>query len=129
MHINQNDPTPPYEQVRREILHEIETGARMPGERLPSIRALASSLKLAPGTVARAYKELEDAGYVVARRGGGSHISEKLPTIRVDNYRLDQAALVMVQRARSAGFQEHEIDQAIENARRFLGDPRIKAAS
>ncbi|EKA62370.1 Histidine utilization repressor [Janibacter hoylei PVAS-1] len=64
------DPTPPFEQVRRQLTLLIETGQLVTGERLPSVRQLAGDLGLATGTVARAYRELESAGLVVTRRGG-----------------------------------------------------------
>ena len=47
---------------------DIATGALQPGERLPTVRQLADELDIAPGTVARAYGELERQGVVVAVR-------------------------------------------------------------
>ncbi len=49
----------PYEQVRRHIAHAAATGELAAGHKLPTVRALAAELHLAPNTVARAYKELE----------------------------------------------------------------------
>lgn len=64
-------PVPAYEQLRSQVAAMVVTGTLDAGERLPPIRRLASDLDLAPGTVARAYRELEAAGLVVAagRRG------------------------------------------------------------
>ena len=47
-----------------ELAHEIAAGARSPGERLPAIRALAQQRHCAPGTAARAYARLRDAGVI-----------------------------------------------------------------
>jgi DNA-binding transcriptional regulator YhcF (GntR family) len=64
------DPTPPFEQLRRQLVDEIQTGNLVAGDKLPSVRQLAGDLALAPGTVARAYGELETAGLVESSRTG-----------------------------------------------------------
>lgn len=66
--------TPPYEQVRQQVADLIFAGVLVGGSRLPSVRQLAADLGLAPGTVARAYQELEAAGLVQTRRGGGTQV-------------------------------------------------------
>lgn len=63
---------PPYEQIRSQISSLVAVGALAPGSRLPTVRSLAADLGIAAGTVARAYKELEAAGLVEARRRGGT---------------------------------------------------------
>ena len=70
------DPTPPFEQVRRQVAEMIVTGVLEPGARLPPLRQLAGDLGLAVGTVARAYRELERGGLVVGRRGGGTRVRQ-----------------------------------------------------
>lgn len=52
------------EQLRTQIVARIESGDWAPGERLPSVRRLAEDLGLAVNTVAKAYRELEAAGWV-----------------------------------------------------------------
>lgn len=71
--------TPPYEQVRRQIALAASSGTLPPGTRLPSVRALAADLGIAPGTVARAYKELEAAGVVVTAGRRGTVIAQDAP--------------------------------------------------
>lgn len=63
---------PPYEQIRAQISSLIVLGALEPGARLPPVRGLAADLGLAAGTVARAYKELEQAGLIETRRRNGT---------------------------------------------------------
>jgi DNA-binding transcriptional regulator YhcF (GntR family) len=67
-------PAPPYEQVRQQIADLILAGVLGAGSRLPPVRQLAADLGLAAGTVARAYQELEAAGLVQTRRGGGTQV-------------------------------------------------------
>ncbi|WP_260848726.1 GntR family transcriptional regulator [Streptomyces sp. SLBN-118] len=45
------------------------------GERLPTVRQLAADLSLAPGTVARAYRELEGSELIRTHRGGGTRVA------------------------------------------------------
>lgn len=73
------DPTPPYEQIRRGVLDQVRAGYLLPGDRLPTIRALARDLGIAAGTVARAYKELEEAGVLTTGRGAGTRIASAIP--------------------------------------------------
>jgi GntR family transcriptional regulator len=81
---NFSDPPPirsdeaAYSQIADHIRRQVALSVLHPGERLPAIRAMAVRLGLDPGTVARAYRELESEGIVVGRHGGGSYISAKL---------------------------------------------------
>lgn len=67
-----DDPVPPYEQIRRQLGSLITVGALVPGSRLPTVRSLAADLGIAAGTVARAYKELEQSGLIESRRRNGT---------------------------------------------------------
>ena len=53
---------PPYEQLRAQIAELVLAGALAPGARLPAVRQHAADLGVAPGTIARAYRELERGG-------------------------------------------------------------------
>lgn len=75
--IDADGPTPPFEQVRRQLTLLVESGRLVAGERLPSVRGLAEDLGLATGTVARAYRELEASGVVSTRRGAGTRVAER----------------------------------------------------
>ena len=68
LRVDSSSPVPPYEQIRAQVGAMVDAGVLTPGTRLPSIRQLAGDLGLAGGTVARAYRELEQEG-VVATRG------------------------------------------------------------
>ncbi|MFK0001996.1 GntR family transcriptional regulator [Paenarthrobacter sp. NPDC090522] len=70
--VDLTDPVPPYEQIRRQLASLITVGVLEPGSRLPTVRSLAADLGIAVGTVARAYRELEQAGVIEARRRNGT---------------------------------------------------------
>lgn len=69
--LNYRDARPIYEQVRDGLRHLVVTGALQAGDKLPSVRALASSLAINPNTIQRAYEALEQEGYLRAEAGRG----------------------------------------------------------
>ena len=56
----------PYEQVKTQITAQAASGELAAGTRLPPVRQLAEQLGLAPNTVAKAYRDLEQAGVIVS---------------------------------------------------------------
>jgi DNA-binding transcriptional regulator YhcF (GntR family) len=74
---------PPFEQVRAQIADLIATGQLLPGDRLPTVRALAADLGLASNTVARAYKALETGGLVEAHSRAGTRVASGQHTAEV----------------------------------------------
>lgn len=66
---------PPFEQVRSQLARQISDRTLTVGTRLPTVRALAVDLGLAANTVARAYRELEEAGMVETRGRAGTFVS------------------------------------------------------
>ena len=66
------DARPIYEQVRDGLRRLMVTGVIREGEKLPSVRALASSLAINPNTIQRAYEALEAEGYLCSVQGKGS---------------------------------------------------------
>lgn len=70
--VDSTDKTPPYQQVRQQILTAISKGKLKAGTKLPSVRALAEQLGLAVNTAAKVYKELEAGGAVVTRGRHGT---------------------------------------------------------
>ncbi|GAB2832783.1 GntR family transcriptional regulator [Lentzea nigeriaca] len=75
MKIDHHGDTPPYEQVRVHYAHAISNRELPVGAKLPTVRALAKDLGLAVNTVARAYRELEEAGLVETRGRAGTVVS------------------------------------------------------
>jgi len=73
--IDPASPTPPFEQLRAQLLAQMQAGELAAGARLPTVRQLASDLGLAPGTVARAYKELEASGAIETRGRAGTVVA------------------------------------------------------
>ena len=70
--LNYRDARPIYEQVKDGLRHLVVTGALQEGDKLPSVRALATSLAINPNTIQRAYESLEQEGYLYTVAGKGS---------------------------------------------------------
>ena len=70
--LNYRDSRPIYEQIKDGLRKLIVTGALGTGEKLPSVRALATQLSINPNTIQRAYNELESEGYIYSVPGKGS---------------------------------------------------------
>lgn len=103
---------PPYEQIRAQITSSITSGALPEGTRLPSIRQLAGDLGLAPGTVARAYRELEHAGLVATRGRHGTRVTDQATATAAEPHaaHLEEAAATFAAAASRSG---SNLDQAV----------------
>lgn len=66
-----------YEQIVAQVQEAVATGVLAAGERLPTVRQLADELDIAPGTVARAYGELERRGVVVTEGARGTRVADR----------------------------------------------------
>ncbi|MGN9845078.1 GntR family transcriptional regulator [Nonomuraea sp. H19] len=69
MTISDNDPRPPYLQLADALRQSIESGERVPGSRLPSIRDLARDYGISAQTVQNALRELRTEGLVISQQG------------------------------------------------------------
>lgn len=72
--VDPDSATPPFRQLHDAVVAAVAAGALLPGQRLPTVRALAAHLGLAPGTVAGAYRSLEEAGIVEGRGRAGTFV-------------------------------------------------------
>ena len=75
IHISPDDGVPIYLQIVNQVKYLVSSGRLAAGEELPPIRVLAEKLLVNPNTVARAYRELEQAGIVLKRRTTGTYVS------------------------------------------------------
>jgi DNA-binding transcriptional regulator YhcF (GntR family) len=73
--IDQRSSVPPFEQLRQQLLAAIGSGEVAAGARLPTVRRFAEDLGIAPGTVARTYRELEQADVLETRGRHGTFVT------------------------------------------------------
>ena len=72
IHISPSNGIPIYVQIVNQVKYLVASGRLAASDELPPIRTLAEQLLINPNTVARAYRELEQAGILVSRRGAGT---------------------------------------------------------
>lgn len=75
VHLDYRDARPIYTQIIDGYREQIATGVLQPGEKLPSVRELASNLAINPNTIQRAYRALEADGWIVTVPGKGCFVS------------------------------------------------------
>ncbi|NQX13498.1 GntR family transcriptional regulator [Microbacteriaceae bacterium VKM Ac-2855] len=76
--------TPLVDQIQDQIRGYITTGILAPDQRLPAVRQLASDLGIAPGTVAKAYRALENDNFLTSRIGSGTRVSPTATAMHSD---------------------------------------------
>ncbi len=113
--IDADSPQPPFEQVRSQLARHISGRTLAVGTRLPTVRGLATELGLAANTVARAYRELEEAGMVETRGRAGTFVSALGDRSRIE---LRKAAAGYAATAHALGIDPEEAIEAVRAALR-----------
>ena len=119
--IDPRSAVPVYEQLVRQVVRQIVSGDLKDGDKLPSIRQLASEVKLNPNTVAKAYRQLENNGFVISRKGMGVYVSSKemdLDKNRMEIFR--QLADEFISKAAGLGLDSGEIIEGL--SKRLKGE-------
>ncbi len=123
--IDQRSPVPPYEQLRSQLARRIHDRVLPVGTRLPTVRRLAADLGLAVNTVARAYRELEDAGLVEGRGRAGTFVAVAGEHARE---RAGKAAMEYAVTATGLGVEPDEAVRMVQAALRALRGQAPSAA-
>ena len=82
------DSRPVYEQICEKIKELIVGGVIKAGDKIMSVRDMASSLTINPNTIVKAYKELEQEGYIYSVQGKGYFVAEK--SFAASNARMEE---------------------------------------
>lgn len=75
--ISNSSAVPIYEQIKNQIINQIITDELKSGDAIPSIRTLASDIKISVMTIKKAYDELESEGYIKSVQGKGTFVAPK----------------------------------------------------
>ncbi len=107
---------PLYQQIVNQVKYLIASGQLVPGEELLPIRTLAEMLVINPNTVARAYLELERSGIVIKRRGAGTFVADKPPTVSKRHQRdvLVERIDLLLAEAHQMGVTKHDLIELIQ---------------
>ena len=109
--ISNSSTRPIYEQITSQIKGLILSGELKEGEQLPSIRALANSLRVSAITTKRAYADLEAAGFIETVQGKGSFVAGgNTELIREEQLRqVEQLMARAVEAGRAMGLADDEL--------------------
>lgn len=114
--LSNSSELPIYQQVAEQVRAQVMDGTLRAGERLPSIRALATQLRVSAITTKRAYQDLEAQGLIHTVPGKGCFVSgENLELLREERLRMVERSLARaVGDARAAGIGDDELREMLE---------------
>jgi GntR family transcriptional regulator len=114
LRIDPTDATPIWSQIEEGIRRLVASGALKPGAPVPSVRELASELRINPATVARGYQRLAEDGILTVRRGDGTYVADAPPAMsKTEKTRiLREGALRYASLAATLGLTEDEAADA-----------------
>ena len=112
--INFRDPRPIYEQVKSGFRELIISGVLDHNTKMPSVRELASSLAINPNTIQRAYRELEQEGFICSVPGRGSFVCQSADAAQARRNELFSRFDELYAQMRTAGISPEEITQRMK---------------
>ena len=109
---------PIYTQIVNQIQSQLANGILKPGDQLPTVRALASELRVNFNTVARAYRILDEERIISTQQGRGTYITEIPPPEITEKLRRESLAELtqrFINEAFRLGFSEREVSQMVKD--------------
>jgi GntR family transcriptional regulator len=107
---------PGYLQIVEQVQRWLSEGEIKPGDQLPTVRQLASELRVNFNTIARAYRMLDDAGLISTQRGRGTYLLDR-PTEETKRLLRTETLELQIKRMLASlsrqGFTKEEINQKI----------------
>jgi GntR family transcriptional regulator len=103
-HLEARSGVPTYLQLVQQVRQAVRLGILRPGDQLPTVKEVVSTLTINPNTVLRAYHELDLEGVAEGRRGVGTFVREQPPPLAADDVERLRAGLKRwTAEARAAG--------------------------
>ena len=100
-----------YLQLVQQVTQALRLGLLQPGDQLPTVKEVVAATAINPNTVQKAYRELEHAGLVEARRGVGTFVVRSLgPRAGLTDGELRAGLVAWVERARAAGLEREDVE-------------------
>ena len=107
---------PIYEQIVEQMKFHVLKGHLKPGDAIPSVRKLALDIAITPGTVAKAYQELERQHIIETIRGKGTFIASKIE-LKQDESRMEEARKLLrsaILELKVMGLKENEVTDVVK---------------
>ena len=124
--LNYRDSRPIYEQIKDGLRKLIVTGALRTGEKLPSVRALATQLSINPNTIQRDYNELEGEGYIYSVPGKGSFAAGNTGADEARRKELTEKLRELAAELKYLGVTGEELAALVSEALEISGQNREK---
>ena len=108
---------PIYLQIADQIRQKVANGELKPGDQLPTVRQMATDLRVNFNTVARAYRMLDEAGLISTQHGRGTYIWDTPPAEIAEKLRqeiLESLARHFLHTAQRQGYTPDEVQNAFE---------------
>lgn len=115
--IDPDSAVPIYLQIVRAIKHQVAAGRLKPGTQLPTVRELATTLRVNPNTIARAYEQLDQDNVITTQQGRGTYVREQPDRAHLARMRQEQLKALLdsvLTQALSLGYTIEEIRDAFE---------------
>ena len=112
--LDYRDARPIYEQVRDGLRSMMVTGVLAAGDKLPSVRSLATELAINPNTIQRAYRKLEMDGWICTVSGKGCFVCEKPSQAWDEDRELQARFLKLAQQLLALGHTRQELAGLLE---------------
>ena len=109
LNLDYRDARPIYEQVRDGLRRLMVTGVIREGEKLPSVRALASSLAINPNTIQRAYMQLEQEGLIYPVKGTGNFIADSEEVRKLSKASYIKELKTLIRKGKAMGMEAEEL--------------------
>lgn len=119
LHLDFHSGLPIYTQIVNQIQSQLANRILKHGDQLPTVRALASELRVNFNTVARAYRILDEARIISTQQGRGTYITEIPPPEVAERLRhesLEALTQRFISEASRLGFSEREIGQMVKDS-------------
>lgn len=116
--VNFSSRTPVYQQLYDDVVRLVSLGVFKNNTKLPPVRTLATELGINPNTVQKAYKMLENDGYIYSTVGRGSFISDKLNQNEAEKIEAKKELKASIDKAYKKGITKEEITEMVDDVLR-----------
>ena len=112
---NLDSDRPIYAQIVEKLQMQIVSGYYKPGDKLPSVRDLATQACVNPNTMQKAFSELERSGLILTQRTSGRFVTEDIDMIKqIQNTLAKEQIKEFMEKMRELGFDREEIIKLLE---------------
>ena len=117
LRIDPDSAVPIYLQIVHAVKHQVAAGRLKPGQQLPTVREMATNLRINPNTVARAYDQLDGDNVITTQQGRGTYVREHPDEAHLSRVRQDQLKAMLdgvVGKALSMGYTADEVRETFD---------------